>query len=207
VAADTVVGALSAADPDAGATFTFSLACTVAGADDSSFNVLGTNLRTSAVFDFETKSTYQICIHVADQGQLALDKNFTIAVNNVNESTSTAGKVTGGGTINSNRENLKVTFSFTINYKAGDSVPRGNFLYQDHKTHLRLKAISFDSLVIDGNYAWFTGTGIVNDRQVVTFRVSVASAPGRFDRFYIYIPALNKYEAGGVVTGGQIKIY
>ena len=84
---NTVVGGLTAADPDAGATFTFSLACAAPGADDGSFNILGTNLRTSAVFDFETKSTYSICIRVTDQGALTHDKNFVVNVNNITEAT------------------------------------------------------------------------------------------------------------------------
>ena len=83
--ANTVVGTLSATDPDAGATFTFSLACAVAGTDDASFNISGTNLRSSASFNFETKSSYSICVRVTDQGSLTFDKNFTINVTNVNE--------------------------------------------------------------------------------------------------------------------------
>jgi uncharacterized lipoprotein YbaY len=80
-----VVGTLSATDPDAGATFTLGLACAVPGADDASFNISGTNLRTSASFDFETKNSYAICIRVTDQGGLSFDKNFSVAVNDVNE--------------------------------------------------------------------------------------------------------------------------
>ena len=82
---NTVVGALSATDPDASATFTYSLTCAVAGVDDSSFNINGTNLRTSASFDFETQSVYNICIRVTDQGGLTYDKNFVVNVTNVNE--------------------------------------------------------------------------------------------------------------------------
>jgi hypothetical protein len=81
---NTVIGALTASDPDAGATFTYSLTCAVAGADDGSFNILGANLRTSAIFNFDAKSTYNICIHVADQGGLPFEKNFVITVNNIN---------------------------------------------------------------------------------------------------------------------------
>ncbi len=82
---NTVIGALTATDPDAAATSTFSLACAVAGADDGSFNIAGTNLRTSAIFNFEAKSTYNLCVRVTDQGGLTYDKTFTITVNNVNE--------------------------------------------------------------------------------------------------------------------------
>jgi LPXTG-site transpeptidase (sortase) family protein len=83
--ANTVVGALSATDPDAGATFTFSLACATTGADDASFNISGTDLRSSASFDFETQSVFNICIRVTDQGGLFYDENFVINANDLNE--------------------------------------------------------------------------------------------------------------------------
>jgi hypothetical protein len=64
---------------------------------------------------------------------------------------NTPGKVTGGGEIGSNIEPVRATFGFTISYRQGDSEPKGNLVYQDHKTKLTLKAISFDLLVIDGD--------------------------------------------------------
>ena len=82
---DTIVGELTAADPDPFATFTFSLACASPGADDGSFNILGAHLRTSATFDFETKNAYNICIRVTDQNALTFDKNFVISVFNLIE--------------------------------------------------------------------------------------------------------------------------
>ena len=82
---NTVVGALSATDPDAGATFTFSLTCAVPGAGDASFNINGTDLRTSVSFNYEVQNTYSICIRVTDQGGLTYDENFTIDVIDVNE--------------------------------------------------------------------------------------------------------------------------
>lgn len=206
---NTVVGALSATDPDAGATFTFSLACTVAGADDASFNILGTDLRTSAMFDFETKSVYNICVRVTDQGGLTFDKNFVVTVNNLNDPTNTPGKVTGGGNIGSDKGKDKITFGFNIQFKEGDAEPKGNLTYQDHGKDLRLKVRSFDLLVIEGTHVWFTGTGVLNDGQVVTFRVEIdaLSKLGQSDTFYIYIPALNGYEDGGALTGGNITIH
>jgi hypothetical protein len=84
---NTVVGALTAADPDPTATFIFSLACATAGADDGSFSILGTDLRTSAIFDYETKPAYNICLRVTDQNNLSFDKDFVIYVNNIFEAT------------------------------------------------------------------------------------------------------------------------
>jgi hypothetical protein len=204
---NTVVGVFTATDPDAGATFTFSLACTVAGADDGSFNILGTNLQTSSMFDYETKSVYNVCVRVMDQGGLTFDKNFVITVNDLNEVTNTPGKVTGGGNID--LSSGKATFGFVVRYDAGDASPSGNLTFIDHSAKLRLKAISFDLLVIDGNYAWFTGMGVTNSGQIVKFEIEIdaLSKLGQPDTFYIYIPALNGYEAGGALTGGNITIH
>jgi hypothetical protein len=204
---NTLVGALAAIDPNPGDTFTFSLACVVQGADDISFNILGANLRTSSIFNFEGQSTYNICVRVTDQGGLSFDRNFLVTVNDLNEVTNTPGKVTGGGNID--LTNGKATFGFTINYNAGDVAPKGNLTYQDHKNNLRLKAISFDLLVIEGNHAWFTGMGMLDNGQVVSFRVEVdaLNKSGKSDTFYIHIPALNGYEASGVMSGGNIIIH
>jgi len=72
-----------------------------------------------------------------------------------------------------------------------------------------LKVTSFDLLVIEGNHAWFTGTGVTNDGQVVRFVVEIDALNklGQPDTFYIYIPALNGYESGGALTGGNITIH
>jgi fibronectin type 3 domain-containing protein len=79
------IGSLSASDVDTDETFVFGLACASPGADDASFNINGASLRTSMVFDYETKNSYVICIRVGDQGGagLAYDKNFTIHVTNM----------------------------------------------------------------------------------------------------------------------------
>ncbi len=122
---------------------------------------------------------------------------------------STSGKVTGGGTIGSNRDPFKATFGFTIHYTEGDAVPRGNLTYQDHTANFRLKADSFDLLVMDGNHAWFTGTGTLNDGRTVSFTIEVnaLSKLGRADTFSISIPELNGYTAGGDMSGGNITIH
>ena len=122
---------------------------------------------------------------------------------------STPGKVTGGGNIGSDQDNLKATFGFTINYSQGDSAPGGNLTYQDHQAKIRLKADSFDRLVIEGDHVWFTGTGITDDGQVVSFTVEidVLSRFGSPDVFHILIPALDGYAAGGALSGGNITIH
>jgi hypothetical protein len=77
------VGNLSTTDPNAANTFTYTLAA--GGTDNASFTIDGAALKTAAVFDKETKSSYSVRIRSTDQGTLWTEKDFTITVNNVNE--------------------------------------------------------------------------------------------------------------------------
>lgn len=107
------------------------------------------------------------------------------------------------------QDSLKASFGFTINYSEGDLAPKGNLTYQDHTANLRLKADSFDLLVIEGNHAFFTGTGVMNDGQVVIFTVEIdaLSKLGLADTFSISIPALNGYSVAEPLAGGNITIH
>lgn len=80
---NTVVGTLSTTDPDAGNTFTYTLVAGTGSADNGSFNISGAQLRTSAVFDYEVKNSYNIRIRVTDQGGLTFEKAFVISVTQV----------------------------------------------------------------------------------------------------------------------------
>jgi hypothetical protein len=88
----TDVGTLTTTDPDAGDTHTYSLQNTGCGGgpfpDNSSFQIGGASndkLQSAASFDFETKSSYTVCVRSTDSGGLSFDKQFTISVTNVNE--------------------------------------------------------------------------------------------------------------------------
>ena len=84
-AVNAVIGTLSASDPNVSDTFTYSFACAAPGGDESSFNINGNELRASAAFDYETKSTYNICIRVTDSGGLTFDQAFTIGIRNLDD--------------------------------------------------------------------------------------------------------------------------
>lgn len=103
----------------------------------------------------------------------------------------------------------KVTFGFVVRYDLGDDGPSGNLTFTDHSKNLHLKASSFTLLYIEGSHAWFTGIGIVNGVPEVEFEVEIEAA-GEFDQadtFYIYIPSLDEYEAGGSLAGGNITVH
>jgi VCBS repeat-containing protein len=85
MAINTVIGTFSTTDPDAGDTFTYSLVVGAGDTDNASFNINTNQLRSSAIFDFETKSSYSIRVRSTDSGALNFEKIFTITIVNNND--------------------------------------------------------------------------------------------------------------------------
>jgi hypothetical protein len=85
VAANSVVGTLSSADPDSANTFTYTLVTGTESYDNTFFNISGTSLRITSSPDFETKSNYWAVVRTTDQGGLTFDKIFLIFTTNLNE--------------------------------------------------------------------------------------------------------------------------
>ena len=85
VVANSTVGSLSSADPDAGNTFTYTLVAGTGSTDNVSFNISGSSLRITVSPDFETKSSYSVRVRTTDQGSLWTEKAFTVTINDLNE--------------------------------------------------------------------------------------------------------------------------
>ena len=85
VAIGSLVGLLSATDPDAGNTFTFSLVAGAGDTDNASFSINGNELLIEVSPDFETKSSYSVRVSVEDQGLLTFEKELAITISDVNE--------------------------------------------------------------------------------------------------------------------------
>ena len=81
----TAVGTFSSTDPDVGDTFTYSLAAGPGDTDNGSFAIVGDELRTAAMFDFEAKASYSINVRTTDSAGNVFEKSFTITVTDVNE--------------------------------------------------------------------------------------------------------------------------
>lgn len=119
------IGTLSTTISEAGSTFTYSFSCGVPGADDSSFSISGDSLNTLVSFDYETKSSYQICIESQDDATAeAFSKNFTINVLDVNE----GGGSSGGSGSNPNPV-LGCTDSDATNYNSSANRDDGSCIY------------------------------------------------------------------------------
>ena len=80
----TVVGQLTATDPDANATLTFTL---IDGSNDNHLFSIDANgtLRTTTVFDFESNSSFTIRAKVKDQFNLWIEKNFIVQITKIIE--------------------------------------------------------------------------------------------------------------------------
>ncbi len=120
---NTVVGILSTTDADAGQTFTYALVAGTGSTDNASFQIVGNQLRTNAVFDYETKPSYAIRVQTTDNGTPALtyQKTFTITVTNINElavtvtsrtAVSCNGGSNGAATLTATGENAPYTFAY-----------------------------------------------------------------------------------------------
>ncbi|HIK57107.1 MAG TPA: cadherin domain-containing protein [Synechococcales cyanobacterium M55_K2018_004] len=82
---NTFVGSFATTDPDLGDTFTYTLVPIDGSTDHTAFTIVGNQLRTAAVFDFEAKSSYQIRVRTTDRSGLSLERDFAIAVQDVND--------------------------------------------------------------------------------------------------------------------------
>jgi|GEM_PF-72088 len=78
----TVVGSLSATDPDAGETFTYSLVPGAGDTDNASFSIAANQLRTAAPLDFEAGSTRIVRIRAADSLGAGIEKILMVSVTN-----------------------------------------------------------------------------------------------------------------------------
>ncbi|MFA5916985.1 MAG: hypothetical protein WC850_01975 [Candidatus Gracilibacteria bacterium] len=85
LATGTFIGDFTGTDDgeDTG-TMTYAFNCSTGGIDDSSFTISGATLLSNAVFNYDVKNTYNICVSLSD-GVLSFDKDFVITVNGLNE--------------------------------------------------------------------------------------------------------------------------
>ena len=128
----TVVGTLSAIDPDAGDELTFELVAGAGSTDNASFSIEGNSLQTAAIFDFETKSSYSVRVRAFDGTNASVEAVFNISVTNVNEvptlvaltvpapvpETATVGTVVG--TLATTDPDAASTFVYTLVAGVGD---------------------------------------------------------------------------------------
>jgi hypothetical protein len=80
----TVIGSLSALDPDAISIFSYSLVNGAGDEDNAQFLLTESDLVSNSSYDFETKSEFSIRVQVSD-GSITFEDTFTIYVMDINE--------------------------------------------------------------------------------------------------------------------------
>jgi len=84
-AAETSVGFLSTIDEDTSDSFAYSFVSGTGSDDNTSFSLVGGEIRSLTSFDFETKSAYRIRVKTTDLGGLSIENSFSISIKDVNE--------------------------------------------------------------------------------------------------------------------------
>ncbi len=74
--AGTAIGQFTSHDPDTADSFTYSL---ISG-DTASFQIVGNELRSAVVFDFEVKNSYTVTVQTTDADGLSFTKTFAITI-------------------------------------------------------------------------------------------------------------------------------
>ena len=86
--AGTLVGTFATIDPDAGNSYSYDLVSGEGDTDNSDFTIVGDELITNSVFDYETKSTCRIRVRSDDGNGEIYEEQFAITVTDVNEAPS-----------------------------------------------------------------------------------------------------------------------
>lgn len=113
VTVGTVVGTLTAADPDAGDTAVFSLVAGDDAAGNAAFTVNGNQLRLAISPDFEARRGYLIRVRATDSGGLYREQLFIVDVADVNES-PTRLSIAGLDAVKAEGDNGSTTFTFVV---------------------------------------------------------------------------------------------
>ena len=121
----TPVGQFTTTDEDIGDTHTYTLVAGVGSTDNASFQIVGNELRTAAVLDFDVQPSYSIRVRSTDSDTLFFEQTFTITLNNINEQPTVlalgANSVpenqpagTGVGTLSTTDPDTGDTFTYTL---------------------------------------------------------------------------------------------
>ena len=79
------IGAFTTTDSDSGDTHTYTFADAANYPDNNNFSIVGANLQAAGVFDYETKTSYEILVQTTDTPGATYTKTFTISITNVDE--------------------------------------------------------------------------------------------------------------------------
>lgn len=176
--ADTLVGDLSAVDPEGGA-----LTYVLTDSADGLFRLDGTSLLTTASFDFDTAHSYSITVEVTDLAGATTSQTFTIDIRDtiVAPPANTAPRVVTAIADQAAVSNTPFSFSFTGN----------TFADADGDTLTYTIGAKPAWLVFDAVTRTFSGTPGTGDAGVTSITVTASDGRGGVvsDSFDIIVSA------------------
>lgn len=197
---NVVVGTLSALDPDAGDSFTFSVV------NDTRFAIDGTDLKLVSALDYETLPNHQtsVTVRATDAGGLSFDKEFTITVNDVNENPP---KILGytdndGDVYTINRYSISFLPMFSKPENEGDSSWQvnldrtGNYAYTltgDYASFFSISdtgLITQDTIINDKDIPWYSIYGTNDAYRRLSLSVKVTDIDNGLSDTYNLVLAI-----------------
>lgn len=79
----STIGTLTTTDANVNDSHSYELVAGAGATDNASFSISGDELRTNAVFDFETKSSYSVRVRTTDSSNSTYEEALTITINNI----------------------------------------------------------------------------------------------------------------------------
>ena len=193
--AGTLVGTLSATDPDAGDTHTFSLLNDAGGR----FEIANGNeivLAADMALDFEGQATHAIAVRVTDASGLSRDETFTITVGDVNEAPN-ALTLTGGTVLESASEGTVVGTLLATDPDGGDNL------------NLALSDDAGGLFVLVGNQIQIAAGAVLDFEASATHTVAVEVTDSGgltlTETFTITVGDANEEPDGLVTTGNEVE--
>lgn len=92
--AASIIGDFTTKDPDFKDAHSYTLVAGEGDTDNSFLTIVGNQLKTNAVFDYEGKNSYSIRVKTTDKANASFEKQLTININDVNEA-PTVKNITG----------------------------------------------------------------------------------------------------------------
>jgi mRNA-degrading endonuclease HigB of HigAB toxin-antitoxin module len=170
-AANATVGTLSASDPDAGATHTFTLVNGSGDTDNAVFNVSGNSLRLTVSADFEAKSNYSLRVRATDIGGLFFEKVLAITVTDGNDAPTISAI--------SDQTTLEDTSTGAIAFTVGDAETAvGSLTVTAASSNVGVVAADGVALGGSGANRTLTLSPVANASGMTTITVTVTDAGG-----------------------------
>ncbi|MGM4963072.1 calcium-binding protein [Tardiphaga sp. 1201_B9_N1_1] len=197
----TVVGTLAGVDPDAGTTFSYSLVDNAGGRFAINATTGQITVANGVLLDFETATSHTIAARVTDQDGLAIDKTYSIAVSDVNDSGNRAptNATLTGGTIAENVANGTVVGMVTgVDPDAGAAL--SYTLTDNAGGRFAINASTGQISVANGallNYEGATSHG-------VTVRVMDQGGLSLDKAFTLTVTNVNEAPTNTTLTGGSV---